>query len=44
MEDCFSDICTFSAGYERATCYSRADFNAPEAPVINEVKSIKELG
>ena len=43
MEDCFSNIYTLGAGYEWAKDYSRADFDAPEAPVINEVKSTREL-
>ena len=44
MEDCFSDIHIFGAGYEITKGYFRADFNAPEAPVINKVKSTKEPG
>ena len=42
MEDCFSDTHTFGAGYKGTKGYCKADFNAPEAPVINEVKSTKE--
>ena len=44
IEDCFSNIHAFSVGYERVKSYSRADFDAPEAPVINNLKSEKELG
>ena len=44
MEDCFSDIHTFGAGYERAKGYCRADSDTPEALVISEVKSMKEPG
>ena len=44
MEDCFSNMCTFGTGYKRAKGYFRADFNAPETTMINEVKSTTELG
>ena len=37
MEDCFSNIYVFGAGYERAKGYSRVDFDAPEKPMISEV-------
>ena len=42
MDHCCSDIHAFGAGYERAKGYSRADFNAPDAATISEVKSTKE--
>ena len=38
IEECFSDTCAFSAGYEWNNSYPRADFSAPGAPAINEVK------
>ena len=44
MEDCFSNIHSFVAGYEKAKGYCRADFDAPEVLVINEAKSTKEPG
>ena len=44
MEDCFSDICTFGAGYKRAKGYCRAEFDAWGASIINEVKSTKDTG
>ena len=44
MEDCFSDIHAFNVGYEKAKGYSKADFDAPHAPIIRQVKSIKEQG
>ena len=43
MEDCFNNMYILGMGYERAKEYSTADFHTTEAPVINEVKSIKEL-
>ena len=39
MEDCFSDICAFGAGFERPKDYSRADFHNTEASVINKIKN-----
>ena len=44
MEDCFKDIDNTGADYERAKCYCRADFSAPEASTITEVKTMKEPG
>ena len=44
MEDCFRDICTFGAGYERTKGYSRADFNVPETSAVNICKSTKDPG
>ena len=43
MEDCFRDIHNTVAGYERTTGYYRADFNTPEASMITNLKTIKEL-
>ena len=42
MEDCFSDIHAFHAGYERAKDYLGADFDGLKAPKISEVNSTKE--
>ena len=39
MEECFSDSCTFGAGYDRARVY----YDTPGASVVNEVKSSKVL-
>ena len=44
MEDCLRDIHAYGAGCERAKGYGRAEFDAPEASTINEVKSIKDPG
>ena len=38
VEDYFSGICAFVAGYERVKGYCRADFDTPEASTINVVK------
>ena len=42
MEDCFRDICTFGAGYDRDKGYCKADFNVTKPSTINEVKSTKD--
>ena len=42
MKDCFSDIHAFGAGYKTAKGYSKVDFDAPGASVVNEVKSQKK--
>ena len=41
IEDCSTNIHVFSARYERAKDYCRAEFQAPEVPVANEIKSTK---
>ena len=44
MDDCFSNICAFGAGYKRAKGYSRMDLDVPKVLVFSEVISTKEAG
>ena len=43
-KDCLRNICTLGLGYKRAKCYYRAEFDAPGASAINEIKSTKNPG
>ena len=43
IEDCFRYICNIGSRHKEP-CYCWADFNTPEASMITEVKTMKELG